>query len=318
LSRSVRVERKWQEADRIFAFELADPAGEPLPSFSPGSHIDVHVPAGVVRQYSLCRPAGEDGRYEIAVQQEINSRGGSEALCTTVQEGDALEISEPRNHFPLERAEHTLLLAGGIGITPLLCMAEQLSTTGSSFDLHYCAQTRTRTAYLARIASSSYASSVAFHFDDGADSQKLDASSVLGEPRAGRHLYVCGPAGFLELVRERARLSGWAGENVHFEYFAPPANPAQAQSNRFAVVIASSGQTVMVDDTESVTAALARVGIEVPQSCEVGVCGTCLTHILEGVPDHRDYFLSDAERATNKQFLPCCSRAKSARLVLDL
>lgn len=318
MSRFVRVERKWQEADRIFAFELADASAAPLPAFSAGSHIDVHVPGGIVRQYSLCRPAGEGGRYEIAVQRELNSRGGSEALCADVRAGDVLEISDPRNHFPLEPSDHTILLAGGIGITPLLCMAEQLATMRSPFELHYCTQTHARTAFLERIASSRYASHVSFHFDDGAESQKLDVASVLADPRPGKHLYVCGPAGFLEFVRERARLGAWANTNVHFEYFAPPADQVRAESNSFAVVIASSGQTVMVGENEPVTVALARAGIEIPQSCEAGVCGTCLTRILEGIPDHRDYFLSDAERATNKQFLPCCSRAKSARLLLDI
>lgn len=314
----VRVKRKWQEADRIFGFELAGTSGAPLPSFSAGSHIDVHVPGGIVRQYSLCRPASEDGRYEIAVQHEPSSRGGSAALCASVQQGDLLQVSEPRNHFPLEQAEHSILLAGGIGITPILCMAQRLSVQGSSFELHYCAQSRARTAYFDRITSSPYASHASFHFDDGEASQKLDLPRVLSDPGAARHVYICGPAGFLEFVRERAKVQGWANDKVHFEYFAPPPQPADAPSQSFLVVIASSGQTVAVGEHEPVTAALARAGIEIPQSCEVGVCGTCLTRILEGVPDHRDYFLSDAERATNKQFLPCCSRAKSARLVLDL
>jgi vanillate monooxygenase ferredoxin subunit len=318
LSRRVRVERKWQEAERIFGFELADPGGAPLPSFSAGSHIDVHVPGGLVRQYSLCRPASEDGHYEIAIQHEINSRGGSATLCANIQRGDLLEISDPRNHFPLEPAEHSLLLAGGIGITPLLCMAQRLSAQAASFELHYCTQSRARTAYLERIAAAPFSDKASFHFDDGEAAQRLDLSRVLGAASAGKHVYICGPAGFLEFVREQARQQGWASANVHFEYFSPPAQPQQTASDRFTVVIASSGLEVNVAEDEPVTVALARVGIEIPQSCEVGVCGTCLTRVLEGIPDHRDYFLSDAERATNKQFLPCCSRAKTPRLVLDL
>ncbi len=197
-------------------------------------------------------------------------------------------------------------------------MAQQLSAQSLPFELHYRTQTRMRTAYLGRIADASYAGNVSFHFDDGAELQKLDLPSVLGMPHSNTHLYVCGPAGFLEFVREQARVGGWVNANVHFEYFAPPANQTQAGSNRFEVVIASTGQTVMVSDNETVTAALAREGIDIPQSCEAGVCGTCLTRVLEGIPDHRDYFLSDAERATNTQLLPCCSRSRTPRLVLDL
>jgi vanillate monooxygenase ferredoxin subunit len=318
MTRLVRVARKWQEADRIFVFALADASGAPLPAFSAGSHIDVQISGGMTRQYSLIRHDFEREHYEIAVQRELQSRGGSEALCASVHEGDELLISEPRNHFALEPARHTVLLAGGIGITPLLCMAERLASIDASFELHYCTQTRSRTAFLNRIAASAFAQKAFFHFDDGADAQKLDIASVLAAPRAGKRVYMCGPAGFLEFVRERALLAGWANANVHFEYFAPPPDQGSTDSASFAVVLASNGQTVVVGADEPVTAALARAGIDVPMSCESGVCGTCLTRVIEGIPDHRDYFLSDAERAANDRFLPCCSRAKSARLVLDI
>jgi vanillate O-demethylase ferredoxin subunit len=318
MTRPVRVARKWQEAHRVFAFELEDVSGRPLPSFSAGSHIDVHLPRGMTRQYSLCSLENENGRYEIAVQQEINSRGGSEELCVSVHEGDTLEVSDPRNHFPLQPADYTLLLAGGIGITPLLCMAQRLATIRAPFELHYCTQTRDRTAFFDRIGRSTYASNSFFHFDDGDNSQKLDIATVLALPGSAKHLYVCGPPGFLEFVRDGARVGGWASDNVHFEYFSPPTDGVQAGSTGFQVVIASTGQSVMVAADEPVTEALARIGVDIPRSCEVGVCGTCLTRVLEGIPDHRDYFLSDAQRAANDSFLPCCSRSKSARLVLDI
>jgi vanillate monooxygenase ferredoxin subunit len=318
MTRLVRVARKWREAHRVFAFELQDVSGNPLPAFSAGSHIDVYLPRAIVRQYSLCHLDSESGRYEIAVQQEPNSRGGSEALCLSVQEGDTLEISEPRNHFPLHPADNTLLLAGGIGITPLLCMAQRLAAVRAPFELHYCTQTRARTAFFDRIGHSAYASNVFFHFDDGDPSQKLDIAALLAENGAARHLYVCGPPGFLQFVRDRARLGGWASDNVHFEYFSPPAVAVQTGSAAFQVVIASTGQSVTVAADEPVTEALVRIGVDIPRSCEVGVCGTCLTRVIEGTPDHRDYFLSDEERAANDRFLPCCSRSKSARLVLDI
>ena len=318
MTRLVRVVRKWQEAERIFGFELEDAAGAGLPSFQPGAHIDVHLPGGITRQYSLCGLPPEGRRYQIAVQRELNSRGGSETLCVAIREGDVLGISEPRNHFPLTSTDSTVLLAGGIGITPLICMAEQLAHVGASFELHYCTQTQGRTAFRERIAAAKYRSNTFFHFDDGDPSQKLDIDSVLSDPREGRHLYVCGPPGFLEFVRSRARQHTWAGGNVHFEYFSVPSDEIGEEARSFEVVSARSGRTVTVGKDESVLDALARIGVDVARSCEVGVCGTCLTNVVEGVPDHRDCFLSDEERSANTAFLPCCSRSRSARLVLDV
>jgi vanillate monooxygenase ferredoxin subunit len=318
MTRLVRVARKWQEAERIFGFELEDPCGGVLPSFEPGAHIDVHMPGAIIRQYSLCNLASQGGRYHIAVQREINSRGGSATLCASVHEGHLLEISDPRNHFRLVPAESTVLLAGGIGITPLISMAEHLADVGASFELHYCTQARTRTAFHERIAAAKYRTNTFFHFEDGDDSQKLDIDAVLLNPRTSRHVYVCGPPGFLGFVRDRARQYAWASENVHFEYFSTPSTDVHEETSSFEVVSARSGRSVVVGKEESVVDALARIGIDIPRSCEVGVCGTCLTMVVEGMPDHRDCFLSDEERAVNTQFLPCCSRSKSPRLVLDV
>jgi len=318
MTRWVRVVRKWQEAERIFGFELEDLCGGVLPSFEPGAHIDVHVPGARIRQYSLCDLASENRRYQIAVQREVHSRGGSESICANVHVGDTLEISDPRNHFRLVPADHTILLAGGIGITPLICMAEQLANSGASFELHYCTQTAPRAAFQQRIATARYRANTSFHYDDGAPSQKLDIELVLRDPCANRHIYVCGPPGFLQFVRDRARQYGWASDHVHFEYFSAPSVEGDEGAASFQVVAARSGRTVTVGKDESVIDALARIGIDVPRSCEVGVCGTCVTGIVEGTPDHRDCFLSDEERAANTLFLPCCSRSRSARLVLDV
>jgi len=318
MTRWVRVVRKWQEAERIFGFELEDLTGGVLPSFEPGAHIDVHVPGATVRQYSLCDLASVSGRYQIVVQREVNSRGGSEAICANVHAGDTLEISDPRNHFRLVPADHTILLAGGIGITPLICMAEQLANTGASFELHYCTQTALRTAFQQRLATARYRGNTFFHYDDGAPSQKLDIESVLLNPHASRRLYVCGPPGFLQFVRDRARQYAWPSDHVHFEYFSAPSVEPREEAESFQVISARSGRSATVGKDESVIDALARIGIDIPRSCEVGVCGTCLTNVVEGSPDHRDCFLSDEERAANTLFLPCCSRSRSAKLVLDV
>lgn len=314
--RAVRVTRKWQEADEIFGFELEDALGGGLPPFSAGSHVDVHIPGGIVRQYSLSRAFGERVGYQIAVLREPESRGGSTALCGLVKEGDTLEISEPRNHFPLQAGEHSLLLAGGIGITPILCMAEQLASQGASFELHYCSRSPERMAFRDRIANSSFAAKAFFHFDDGEASQLLDPVDVFAGPAPGKHLFVCGPSGFLAYIRNAARDAGWQDANVHFEYFSPPADQAPVARESFEVEIPSSGLTVRVKD-ETIAQALLRVGIDVPISCEQGVCGSCRMRVIEGEPDHRDYILSDDERALNDQIFPCCSRSKSPRLVLD-
>lgn len=314
--RAVRVTRKWQEAEGIYGFELEDALGGSLPPFSAGSHIDVHVPGGFVRQYSLSRLQGERNDYQIAVLRDPESRGGSATLCESIKEGDTLEISEPRNHFPLQAGEHSLLLAGGIGITPILCMAEQLVVEGASFELHYCSRSPERMAFKERIARSRFASKTFFHFDDGEASQLLDPAGVFADPEPGKHLYVCGPSGFLEHIRSSARNAGWQDGNVHFEYFAPPADQRTAKGESFEVEIPSSGVSVAVGD-ETIVEALLRVGIDIPVTCEQGVCGSCRMRVIEGEPDHRDYILSDDERTLNDQIFPCCSRSKSPRLVLD-
>ena len=317
-TRRVRIARKTVEAQDICSFELVAPEGGALPRFAAGAHIDVHLGGGLVRQYSLCNDPRETQRYQIAVLREPASRGGSIAMHA-LQPGHALEISAPRNHFAQAHdASHHLLLAGGIGITPILCMAEQLAAEGASFALHYCTRSAERTAFAQRLRSAPFASQVQLHHDDGAAAQKLDLAALLASPRPGTHLYVCGPSGFMEAVLSAARAAGWPEARLHREYFAAAAPKGNGHDGAFEVQVASSGAVIRVAPDQAVVAALAAAGIEVPVSCEQGVCGTCLTRVLDGVPDHRDLFLSDEERARGDQFTPCCSRAKSHRLVLDL
>lgn len=315
--RTVRVARKTMEALDICSFELVDPDGATLPAFSAGSHVDVHLGDGLVRQYSLCNDPEENHRYMIAVLRDAASRGGSAAMHA-LREGDLLRIGEPKNHFPLAHAAaHSVLLAGGIGITPILCMAERLANTGASFELHYCARSVERMAFSERIGASRFAEHSHLHFDDGPDAQKLDLAALLGTAPADTHLYVCGPSGFMDWVLDGARTAGWPDERLHREYFTAAAVDTSADGS-FEVQIASSGAVVRVGAQETVVTALARAGIEVPTSCEQGVCGTCLTRVLEGEPEHRDLYLTPDEQAAGDQFTPCCSRARSARLVLDL
>lgn len=320
--RTVRVARKAHEATDVCTFELVDPDGAALPPFAAGAHIDVHIAPGLVRQYSLCGDPADRARYLIAVLRAPESRGGSDAMHDAVHEGQEIRIGAPRNCFPLApETQPSLLLAGGIGVTPILSMAERLSLIGTDFEMHYLTRSREQTAFYARIADSAYAAKVSFHHDDGPHAQRFDLPALLERHRGRAHLYVCGPAGLLAFVRETARQQGWPDDAVRFEYFSADAaaGAERAASDAvFEVEVASTGRRHRVASNQTVVEALAAQGVDIPTSCGQGVCGTCLTRVLAGKPDHRDYYLSAAEQARNDQFLPCCSRAKGSLLVLDL
>lgn len=313
----VVVTRKSMVAEAICGFELSGVDGSVLPAFSAGSHIDVVLPNGLVRQYSLCNVPDDAQHYEIAVLLEEQSRGGSSAMHE-LQQGQRLQISEPRNLFPLvHEAKRSILFAGGIGITPILCMAEYLARTDCNYELHYCARSAERAAFADRIKLSSFADRSHFYYDYPEGGARLATDQVLQPYSEGDHLYVCGPAGFIGFVLDQARAAGWPESSLHREFFA--VEPiAHDDDGSFEVQLASSGRCFTIPADRSVAEVLDEAGIEIPLSCEQGICGTCLTRVLEGEPEHRDMFMTDEERARNDQFTPCCSRAKSAKLILDL
>lgn len=315
---SVRVRTRTEEADGIASFTLEATDGMPLPAFTAGAHVDVQVASGLVRQYSLFSDPSDRSVYRIAVLREPGSRGGSAGMHAQVHGGSVLSISAPRNHFPLSSGvTQTLLLAGGIGITPILAMAQTLHAQGEPFDLHYCGRSVSRMAFIDQLKKSAFASSVHLHIDDGEPQQRFNAGQVLASPCPGVHLYVCGPSGFMDHVLTTARAAGWADEQLHREYFA--AAPVDTSADgAFTVQLAKSQLRCEVPSNRSVLEILLSQGLDIPYSCEAGVCGTCLTRVLDGTPDHRDSFLTDAEKAAGDQFLPCCSRAMSPLLVLDL
>ncbi len=313
----VQVKKKVVAAEDIVAIELADPGGAPLPAFSAGAHIDVVLGDGLIRQYSLCNNPSDRSSYVLGVLLEPESRGGSKAMHA-LQEGDVIEISEPKNHFPLDNdARHSILIAGGIGITPILCMAERLAHIDASFELHYCTRSPERTAFKERFEQEHLKANSRIYHDTSPVEERFDIARVVANPQPDRHLYVCGPTGFIEMVLNAAKEAGWPEANLHREYFT---GVEQDTSNdgSFQVKLASSGQVITIPADKTIVEALADEGIDVPVSCEQGVCGTCLTRVLEGEPDHRDLYLTDAEREANDQMLPCCSRSKSPLLVLDL
>ena len=312
----VKVINRTQLTPQVISLQLASKDTGVLPKYEAGAHIDVHLPNELIRQYSLCG-AMDAAHYEIAVLNDPNSRGGSKAVHE-INVGDTLKISEPKNHFPLESgAKKTLLFAAGIGITPILAMAEKLAASQQDFELHFCARDQDQTPYFERISQSAWADQAHFHFTQGDSNNRLNVSPLLEKIQADSHLYVCGPVSFMEDIIAKAQQAGWLNENLHREYFsAAPIDHSADQS--FEVVINSSGQVLKVPADCSILNVLEDNDIFIPVACEEGVCGTCVTGLLEGEADHKDVFLTDQEKQQMNKITPCCSRSRSPRLVLDL
>ncbi len=314
---TVKVARKVPEAQDIARFELVAMDGGALPAFTAGAHVSVHLGSGLIRHYSLCNSPEETHRYVLGVLRERSGRGGSACMHDEIHEGATLQIGLPRNQFVLdEHAGFSLLLAGGIGITPLLAMAERLRVLGKPFDLRYCNRSRERAAFLDRLDSAAFGQCARLHCDDGGGAGPLNLDDVLQDTRRDAHIYVCGPGGFIDHVLDRARAAGWAQPALHSERFTADVTSQAPGSTAFEVQVGRAGPVIPVAADQSVVAALHLHGIEIAMSCEQGVCGTCLTRVLEGEVEHRDSYLTDAERAQGDIFLPCCSRARSARLVI--
>ncbi|HEV2552011.1 MAG TPA: PDR/VanB family oxidoreductase [Stellaceae bacterium] len=304
----------------IKRFELRGRDGGALPPFTAGAHIDVAVtlPNGAPgsRSYSLVNsPIGRD-RYEIAVLREPQGSGGSAFMHERVQIGDRLAASAPRNDFPLagEAREHWLI-AGGIGITPILAMARVLAASGQPFALHYCARSPETMVYREEIAALA-GDRARFYFDGGDPARGLDVGALLAAPMPGRHVYVCGPRGMIDAVLTRCQRSQWPRDQVHFELFTPA--KAEAGDQAFEVVLARSGRSVRVAAGKTILETLLEVGEEPLSDCRRGECGVCVTEVLAGEPLHRDYYLTDSEKAAGKSMCICVSRARGAKLVLDL
>ena len=310
----VRVKRKWQAGAEVTGLELAALAGH-LPTFQPGAHIDLHLPNGLVRQYSITNGPGEQLGYSIAVKREPESRGGSAAITDELREGDVLAISEPRNNFPLRRdATKTILVAGGIGLTPLLSMAKALSRSSLDFELHVFARSTSHLPLADELDV--LGASVVRHLGRTPAETAADVRTILGPHVFARQLYVCGPGPMLELTRGLAAALGWPDEAVHFEYFKN--SHVIDMSTSFGVELARSALSLIVPAGKSILDVMRENGIDAPSSCEQGACGTCLTRVLEGVPDHQDVYLNDTEKAGNTVMMTCVSRARSQRLVLDI
>ncbi|AMN42863.1 PDR/VanB family oxidoreductase [Rhodoplanes sp. Z2-YC6860] len=294
----------------LFDFSRSDQA--PLPPAEPGAHIDLHLPNGMTRQYSLVTPHQNPDCYTLGIKRDPNSRGGSRYIFDELKVGQAVRISAPRNHFPLAAAApHHVLIAGGIGITPIFAMIQRLRADGAPFNLHYAGRSRSQLAFLDDLDGAPFAH---IHCDDEHDGALLDLMSVVAHAPAGSHFYCCGPAPMLEVFR--AATVALSPERVHFEYFTPKEEASTAGG--FVVELARSGREVLIPLGQTILEALREAGLELDSSCQEGICGVCETKVIAGIPDHRDAVLSDGEHAANKTMMICCSGSKSERLVLDL
>ncbi|MFT0171426.1 PDR/VanB family oxidoreductase [Paraburkholderia mimosarum] len=317
---NVRIKQIRYEGKGINSYELTSPTGKQLPPFDAGAHIDIHLKNGIIRQYSLCNCPAERHRYVIAVLKDENGRGGSRAVHEGLSAGDVVTISKPRNHFPLTlEARKAILIAGGIGVTPLKAMAHELEERGIDFEMHYCARSAEAAAFGPELDGMRRAGKLHYHFDNGAASNQLDIRKLLAQPTSGTHVYYCGPGGFMAACADAA--SHWPKGTVHFEHFKAPEQPkrAPAGTGHFGgceVTIASTGQVIQLKPEQSLSDALNEAGVAVATSCCAGLCATCKVRYLGGEVEHNDFILSDEER--QEYLTACVSRPTSKTLVLDL
>lgn len=316
----LKIKQIRHEANGIHSYELVSKDGTVLPSFDAGSHIDLHLPSGIIRQYSLSNDPAETHRYVIGVLRDEQGRGGSKEVHQTLKVGDLVQTSHPRNHFHLdESAKKVILLAGGIGITPLKSMGHRLKSLNIPFELHYCTRAQENIAFLQELQKISDSDKIQFHLDGGVPENGLNIAAMIEGLESGAHLYYCGPAGFMKACAQAATKR--SDIHVHFEHFkAPEKEGGQADIKsvlgELAIQIHSTGQKMTLSKSESLIDVLAKLGVEVSTSCQSGLCGTCKTRYISGDVEHGDCILSDAEHA--EYLTPCISHIKSGTLVLDL
>lgn len=311
----VVVKNRHVEGGNIAVMEFESATSATLPKVEAGAHIDVHLPNGMVRQYSLCQNPNDEGKFRLGILRDPESRGGSVSAFDEIKDGMQIQVSEPKNLFPLLKAKHSVLIGGGIGITPLITMAYQLAHEGTSFELHYCGASPENCAFVDEIKNGELAKYTTFHFKSEGASHRAFFESAIKNIDLESHIYTCGPVGFMDWVINLATTHDFPEQQIHKEYFQVETDTS---GDSFEVVAERSGKIIMVEAGETILQALAKEGIEIEMSCEQGVCGTCMCDVIEGEPDHRDVYFTDEEKASNEQILVCCSRSKTPRLVLDI
>jgi len=308
----LRIARAEPAADGIQFFELRHADGADLPEFTPGAHVSVRTPNGLIRKYSLCNDPDERDRYCIAVKRETHEGSGSTSLVDGAKAGDMLPVSAPRNDFALAKspAGYTFI-AGGIGITPIMSMIHHLAATGTTpFKLYYCTRSPQATAFREELTAPPFKGKAVIHHDDGDPARCLDLWPILERPKG--HVYCCGPRPMMQAVRDMT--GHWSPSAVHFEAFTEPVRNAP-NDKPFKVRLAKSGDVVDVPVGATILEALRTHGLDVPSSCESGTCGTCRTRLLAGEADHRDLVLSEHEHADT--IMVCVSRARSDEITID-
>ena len=296
----------------LYTFRRAE--GGPLPPYKPGAHIDLHLPNGMIRQFSLCAPNTDPESYVVGIKRDAQSRGGSRYIYDEMKVGHDIKISAPRNNFPLvENAEHVVLVAGGIGITPIWCMAQQLTALGRSWKLYYACRSRADMAFLEALEKLD-PNFRHLHFDEEAGGKVLDLAAAIAAAPPDAHFYCCGPnpmlAAFEAAAANRPR------DHVHVEYFTAKAEAST--TGGFWVELARSGEEYFIPEGKKILEVLFEAGIDVDYSCELGICGACETRVISGIPDHRDAVLSAEEQDANTKVMICCCGSKTERLVLDM
>ena len=298
----------------VYTFRRPD--GGRLPPYQPGAHIDIHLPNGITRQFSLLNPDPDPESYVVGIKLDAASRGGSRYIFDELKVGDTLKISAPRNNFPLAAdAEHVVLFAGGIGITPIWCMAQELAAHQRSWTLYYSCRSRADMAFLAALEKFG-PQSVTLHFDDEADGKFLDLAGAIAAAPPNAHFYCCGPNPMLKAFEAAA--ASRPRHQVHVEYFTPKEEAAPAKLGGFWVELARSGEEYFIPEGQKILEVLYQAGVDVDYSCELGICGECVTRIISGIPEHHDSVLSEEEQAANEKVMICCCGCKSERLVLDM
>ncbi|WP_084533220.1 PDR/VanB family oxidoreductase [Nocardia fusca] len=313
MRRTLRVQQKTWEADGVISITFADPSGAQLPAWEPGAHLALHLPNGLVREYSLCSDPSDRSCWTVAVLRTPDSRGGSTHIHDLLPVGGLLEVEGPRQNFALDTAARHILVAGGIGITPILSMVRTLHRDGANWTLLYTGRSRSTMAFLDEIDSLP-ADRVTIHADDAAAGRYPDLAGLLGDIDADTVAYCCGPEALMAACRDALPDPG----QLRIERFKAPEPIATGEDTAFDVILAGSGRRIPVGPEVSVLSALQNAGVPVESSCTEGICGTCEVGVVKGDVEHRDFLLSPEEQQTGGTMFVCVSRCRSAELVLDL
>ncbi|NUP28008.1 MAG: oxidoreductase [Nocardia sp.] len=313
MRRTLRVQQKTWEADGVISITFVDPSGADLPAWEPGAHLALHLPNGLVREYSLCSDPSDRSRWTVAVLRTPDSRGGSTHIHDLLPVGGLLEIEGPRQNFALDTAARHILVAGGIGITPILSMVRTLHRAGANWTLLYTGRSRSTMAFLGEIGSLP-ADRVTIHADDAAAGRYPDLAGLLGNIDSDAVAYCCGPESLMTACSDALPDPG----QLRIERFKAPEPVITGTDTAFDVVLATSGRRIPVAPDVSVLNALQDAGVPVESSCTEGICGTCEVGVVKGDVEHRDFLLSPEEQQTGGTMFVCVSRCRSAELVLDL